>query len=82
MFHLVDKIVGRSRDVSDKNAGGMNFLFKKNKVDYVRGEAALEEAGAVTVKMTDGSVQNDHRRSSWQRVVCHGRCQGSRSTKP
>jgi dihydrolipoamide dehydrogenase len=52
------KIVGRSRDVSDKNAGGIEFLFKKNKVDYVRGEAALEKAGAVTVKMTDGSVQN------------------------
>lgn len=52
------KIISRSRDVSDKNAGGIEFLFKKNKVDYVRGEASLEKAGVVAVKMADGTVQN------------------------
>ena len=52
------KIIGRSRDVSDKNAGGIEFLFKKNKVDYVRGEASLEKAGSVSVKLADGTVQN------------------------
>jgi dihydrolipoamide dehydrogenase len=51
------KIVGRSRDVSDKNAGGIEFLFKKNKVDYIRGEALLEKAGSVTVKAADGKVE-------------------------
>lgn len=51
------KIVGRSRDVSDKNAGGIEFLFKKNKVDYLRGEASLEKAGSVTVKAADGKVE-------------------------
>jgi dihydrolipoamide dehydrogenase len=51
------KIIGRSRDVSDKNAGGIEFLFKKNKVDYIRGEASLEKAGAVSVKLTDGTQQ-------------------------
>jgi len=51
------KIVSRSRDVSDKNAGGIEFLFKKNKVDYIRGEASLEKAGAVTVKAADGKVE-------------------------
>jgi dihydrolipoamide dehydrogenase len=52
-----DKIIGRSRDVSDKNAGGIEFLFKKNKVDYLRGEASLDKPGAVTVKMADGKVE-------------------------
>ena len=51
------KIVSRSRDVSDKNAGGIEFLFKKNKVDYIRGEALLEKAGSVTVKAADGKVE-------------------------
>jgi dihydrolipoamide dehydrogenase len=51
------KIVGRSRDVSDKNAGGIEFLFKKNKVDYIKGEASLDKAGSVSVKAADGSVQ-------------------------
>ena len=51
------KIVSRSRDVSDKNAGGIEFLFKKNKVDYLRGEATLEKSGSVTVKAADGKVE-------------------------
>jgi len=51
------KIVSRSRDVSDKNAGGIEFLFKKNKVDYIKGEASLDKAGSVSVKAADGAVQ-------------------------
>src|SRR5271154_2194504 len=35
------KVVKRSREVADKNAAGIEFLFKKNKVDYVRAEATL-----------------------------------------
>jgi dihydrolipoamide dehydrogenase len=50
------KIIKRSRDVSDKNAAGVEFLFRKNKVDYIRGEASLDKAGAVTVKLTDGKT--------------------------
>ena len=33
------KIIGRSRGVADKLAGGIEFLFKKNKIDYLRGDA-------------------------------------------
>ncbi|MEI6713965.1 MAG: dihydrolipoyl dehydrogenase [Verrucomicrobiota bacterium] len=51
------KIIGRSRDVSDKNAAGIEFLFKKNKVDYIRAEASLEKAGSVTVKAADGKTE-------------------------
>ena len=51
------KIIKRSREISDKNAAGIEFLFKKNKVDYVRGEASLEKAGEVTVKLNDGKTE-------------------------
>jgi dihydrolipoamide dehydrogenase len=48
-------IIGRSRKVSDKMAGGIEFLFKKNKVDYIKGEAALEGPEVVTVTAADGT---------------------------
>src|SRR5450432_1393749 len=51
------KIINRSREVSDKNASGIEFLFKKNKVDYVRGEASLDKAGSATVKLADGKTE-------------------------
>ncbi len=51
------KVISRSRAVSDKNASGIEFLFKKNKVDYVRGEASLESAGEVMVKLADGKTE-------------------------
>ncbi len=51
------KVIKRSRDVSDKNAAGIEFLFKKNKVDYICGEASLEKAGEVTVKLNDGKTE-------------------------
>src|SRR6476620_6660527 len=51
------KVIRRSRDVSDKNAAGIEFLFKKNKVDYIRGEGVLEKAGEVAVKLADGKTE-------------------------
>ena len=51
------KIIKRSRTVSDRNAAGIEFLFKKNKVDYIRGEATLENDGAVKVKSSDGKEE-------------------------
>lgn len=52
-----DKIIGRSRKVADKLAGGIEFLFKKNKVDYIRGDASVPKAGVVEVKGNDGTEQ-------------------------
>ena len=49
------KIIARSRKVSDKMAGGIEFLFKKNKVDYVRGTASIASAGQVEVTAADGT---------------------------
>jgi dihydrolipoamide dehydrogenase len=51
------KVISRSRDVSDKNAAGIEFLFKKNKVDYIRAEATVDKAGAVNVKYPDGKTE-------------------------
>jgi dihydrolipoamide dehydrogenase len=52
-----DKVIGRSRKVADKLAGGIEFLFKKNKVDYIKGDASVPKAGTVEVKAADGSEQ-------------------------
>ncbi|MGH8095187.1 MAG: dihydrolipoyl dehydrogenase [Chthoniobacterales bacterium] len=51
------KVIKRSREVSDKNATGIEFLFKKNKVDYLRGEGSIEKVGEVTVKLNDGKTE-------------------------
>jgi dihydrolipoamide dehydrogenase len=48
------KIISRSRGVADKLAGGVEFLFKKNKIDYLRGEATIVGPGKVTYKAKDG----------------------------
>ncbi len=50
-------VVKRSRKVSEKLAGGIEFLFKKNKVDYIRGFGSVEGTGKVGVQATDGSTQ-------------------------
>lgn len=50
-------IVGRSRKVSDRLAGGIEFLFKKNKVDYIRGFGSVLGTGKVEVAAADVSKQ-------------------------
>ncbi|NNM29754.1 MAG: dihydrolipoyl dehydrogenase, partial [Akkermansiaceae bacterium] len=50
-------VIGRSRKVSDRLAGGVEFLFKKNGVDYVKGFGSIPEPGKVEVKAEDGSTQ-------------------------
>src|SRR6056300_1931738 len=52
------QVMARSRGVADQMGGGIEFLFKKNKVDYLVGTAKLIEPGLVEV--TDG----DHAGSS------------------
>ena len=49
-------IIGRSRTVSGKLAGGVEFLFKKNKIDYLRGEGTFKDAKTIVIKATDGST--------------------------
>jgi len=52
-----EAVIGRSRKVSDRLAGGVEFLFKKNKVDYVRGYGSIVDSTHVEVKAEDGSIQ-------------------------
>lgn len=51
------KVVGRSRQVSDRLAGGIEFLFKKNKIDYIRGFGELVDSNHVEVTAADGTKQ-------------------------
>ena len=51
-----DKVIGRSRKVADRLAGGIEMLFKKNKVDYIRGSASISKAGTIEVTDKDGKV--------------------------
>ena len=55
-----DKVIGRSRKVADRLAGGIEMLFKKNKVDYLRGEAEIPQAGTVVVTGNDGK-KSEHK---------------------
>lgn len=52
------QVMKRSRGVADNMGKGIEFLFKKNKVDYIVGKARIENAGEVTVTEGDkaGSV--------------------------
>lgn len=55
-----EKVIGRSRKVADKLAGGIEMLFKKNKIDYIRGEASVTKQGVVEVTDKDGK-KAEHR---------------------
>jgi dihydrolipoamide dehydrogenase len=44
-----EKIIQRSRGVADQMGGGIEFLFKKNKVDYIVGKGTVKSAGEVEI---------------------------------
>ena len=50
------KVIGRSRKISDKLAGGIEFLFKKHKIDYLRGQGSVTAPGKVDVTLNDGTT--------------------------
>ena len=50
-------VVQRSRAVAKRLNDGVGFLMKKNKVDVIWGEAAIDAPGKVTVKAATKSVQ-------------------------
>lgn len=52
-----EKVIGRSRKVSDKLAGGIEFLFKKNEIDYIRGVGGLGANGKVEVTDNEGNSE-------------------------
>ncbi|NBV97698.1 MAG: dihydrolipoyl dehydrogenase [Verrucomicrobia bacterium] len=51
------KVIGRSRNVSDRIAKGVEFLLKAKKVDYLVGEGKLGSDRKIKVKTADGKSQ-------------------------
>jgi dihydrolipoamide dehydrogenase len=47
----------RSRGVSSQNSKGVEFLFKKNKITWIRGTGKLVGKNAVSVKTADGKEE-------------------------
>ncbi len=47
----------RSRGVANQNSKGVEFLFKKHKVTYIKGAGRLTGKNAVTVKTADGKEE-------------------------
>lgn len=50
----IKKIVERERGVSATMSKGIEYLFKKNKITVIKGEAFLPEVGKVEVTFTEG----------------------------
>ena len=48
-----ERVIARSREVADRQAKGVEFLFKKNKVAYHQGVGRLERGGVVVT--SDGA---------------------------
>lgn len=53
-----EQVIGRSRKVAEQMAGGIEFLFKKNRVDHISGQGQLTESGTVEIKdgLDEGKV--------------------------
>ena len=47
----------RSRAVSAQNSKGVEFLFKKNKITWIKGTAKLSGKNAVSVKTAEGKEE-------------------------
>ena len=52
----------RSKAVSDQNVKGVEFLFKKNKITYIKGSAKLAGKNAVSVRTADGKDEKHEAR--------------------
>jgi dihydrolipoamide dehydrogenase len=62
----------RSRGVSSQNSKGVEFLFKKNKITWIKGTGRLTSPTSVTVKSAEGK---DEKHDAKKAVVI---CTGSR----
>ena len=52
-----EKMVARSRGVAEGMSKGIQFLFKKNKIDHIQGYGKLKNKQTVEVTNSDGDVQ-------------------------
>ncbi|MFT5640227.1 MAG: dihydrolipoamide dehydrogenase [Cyclobacteriaceae bacterium] len=51
-----DGMVKRSRDIAGGMSKGIQFLFKKNKIDHISGHGTLKKGKKVEVKAEDGKI--------------------------
>lgn len=54
-----DKVIKRSRDVSTRMSNGVSFLFKKHKVESVKGNGFIKSRNLVEVRDKDGNVTDE-----------------------
>ena len=54
----------RSRAVSTQNSKGVEFLFKKNKITWIKGSAKLTGGNTVSVKTADGKNEKHEARKA------------------
>ncbi|OFX86581.1 MAG: dihydrolipoyl dehydrogenase [Bacteroidetes bacterium GWF2_33_16] len=52
-----EKMVQRSRAVADGMSKGIQYLFKKNKIEHIQGSGKLKNNSTVEVTNSEGSVQ-------------------------
>ncbi|MDB4905586.1 MAG: dihydrolipoamide dehydrogenase [Gemmatimonadetes bacterium] len=62
--------VKRSRAVSTQNSKGVEFLFKKNKITWIKGTGRITAKNAVSVKGADGKDEKHEAKKAV--VVCTG----------
>ncbi len=53
----LEKMVGRSRNVADGMSKGIQFLFKKNKIDHIAGTGKLTDNKTIEVTRSDGKKE-------------------------
>ena len=49
------KAISRSRDVANRMSKGVEFLFKKNKIEHIKGNAYINKPGEVELRAVDGT---------------------------
>lgn len=49
-------VIQRSRGVADKMSKGIEFLFRKNKIEVIRGEGSLKRGKKILVRMDSGDT--------------------------
>jgi dihydrolipoamide dehydrogenase len=49
-----EKVIGRSRSVAEGMSKGIEFLFKKNRIEVIKGTGRLKVPGVVTVTDSEG----------------------------
>ncbi len=52
-------VIARSRGISDRLSKGIEFLFKKHKIELVSGEARLSGAREVCIELPDGTLRTE-----------------------